>query len=109
MSQAITRCPECKTSFRVTEDQLLIADGSVRCGACLHLFQAEDYFVSPLLDETEKLAIEADYWADFDAYLLQVLPTGWLSIGNHCSPSSRFMLIFPGLKKTLKTSLKNSR
>jgi len=76
MSQAITRCPECKTSFRVTEDQLLIADGSVRCGACLHLFQAEDYFVSPLLDETEKLAIEADYWADFDAYLLQVLPTG---------------------------------
>lgn len=74
MSQAITRCPECETSFRVTVDQLLIADGSVRCGACLHLFQAEDYFVSPLLDITERLAIEADYWADFDAYLQQVLP-----------------------------------
>lgn len=69
MSQAITRCPDCGTSFRVTEAQLFAADGSVRCGACLNVFQAEDYFLSPMLDQTELLAIQADYWADFELWL----------------------------------------
>ena len=69
MSHAITRCPQCRTRFRVTEEQLRIADGSVRCGACLHIFQAEDHFVSPLLDATEQLAIRAEYWADFETWL----------------------------------------
>jgi predicted Zn finger-like uncharacterized protein len=74
VSQAITRCPHCDTSFRVTETQLLIADGSVRCGACMHVFQAEDYIISPLLDVTERIAIESAYWADFEDYVLQVFP-----------------------------------
>ena len=72
MSQAITRCPTCNTSFRITEAQLLAAEGSVRCGACMYVFQAEDYFVSPMLDVTELLAIEADYWRDFEDYVEQV-------------------------------------
>ncbi|MEK9820771.1 MAG: MJ0042-type zinc finger domain-containing protein, partial [Gammaproteobacteria bacterium] len=72
MSQAITRCPECQTSFLITEDQLLAANGKVRCGACMHVFQAEDYFVSPMLDVTELLAIEHDYWANFEQYVEQV-------------------------------------
>ncbi len=74
MSQAITRCPECQTSFLITEDQLLAANGKVRCGACMHVFQAEDYFVSPMLDVTELLAIENDYWANFEQYVEQVTP-----------------------------------
>ena len=74
MSQAITRCPECQTSFLITEDQLLAANGKVRCGACMHVFQAEDYFVSPMLDVTELLAIEIDYWANFEQYVEQVTP-----------------------------------
>ncbi len=74
MSQAITRCPECQTSFLITEDQLLAANGKVRCGACMHVFQAEDYFVSPMLDVTELLAIEHDYWANFEQYVEQVTP-----------------------------------
>ena len=45
--EAITRCPACRTSFLVTEAQLRIADGSVRCGACRYVFQAEDHFLSP--------------------------------------------------------------
>ena len=72
MSEAITRCPACGTSFRVTEQQLLSAGGSVRCGACLHLFHAEDYLTSPMLDVTELLAIRSDYWQDFDSYMRQV-------------------------------------
>jgi predicted Zn finger-like uncharacterized protein len=73
VTEAITQCPDCQTTFKVTEAQLLVADGSVRCGACLHIFQAERYFVSPLLDKTERLAIAADYWADFDAYVLSAV------------------------------------
>lgn len=69
---AITRCPTCRTLFRVTETQLLSAEGAVRCGSCLHVFQAEDQFVSPLLDVTELLAIRADYWEDFERWVYQV-------------------------------------
>lgn len=72
MSHAVTRCPSCGTSFRISEEQLLAAEGSVRCGACMGIFQAEDYFVSPMLDVTELLAIEADYWQDFDRYVIQL-------------------------------------
>jgi predicted Zn finger-like uncharacterized protein len=42
-STGITRCPQCQTSFRVTDDQLRMADGAVRCGSCLTIFQAEAY------------------------------------------------------------------
>jgi predicted Zn finger-like uncharacterized protein len=69
VTEAITQCPDCQTTFKVTEAQLLVADGSVRCGACLHIFKAEQYFVSPLLDITERLAIVAEYWSDFDDYV----------------------------------------
>ena len=34
----ITECPNCDTRFRVTESQLQIAGGRVRCGACLVVF-----------------------------------------------------------------------
>ena len=42
-SIGITRCPQCQTSFRVTDGQLRMADGAVRCGSCLTIFQAEAY------------------------------------------------------------------
>ena len=31
-------CPSCDTRFRVTDSQLAVAEGQVRCGACLALF-----------------------------------------------------------------------
>ena len=46
MSNMVTRCPKCATSFRITSGQLKSANGAVRCGSCLHIFQAQDYFVS---------------------------------------------------------------
>ena len=36
----ITECPSCHARFRVTDGQLKIARGQVRCGACLLVFDA---------------------------------------------------------------------
>jgi len=41
----VTRCPQCKTSFRITPTQLESARGAVRCGSCLHIFKARDHLV----------------------------------------------------------------
>lgn len=35
-----TECPQCDTKFRVTEAQLLAAEGMVRCGICNDVFNA---------------------------------------------------------------------
>ena len=42
----VTRCPHCETSFRVGDEQLDAANGYVRCGSCLQVFNATDYFVT---------------------------------------------------------------
>jgi predicted Zn finger-like uncharacterized protein len=36
----VTQCPHCHTSFRVSHNQLSVARGAVRCGSCLHVFNA---------------------------------------------------------------------
>jgi predicted Zn finger-like uncharacterized protein len=36
----LTRCPDCDTTFRVTEDTLKKASGQVRCGRCATVFNA---------------------------------------------------------------------
>lgn len=38
----LTRCPHCDTRFRVTDEQLGIARGKVRCGSCMEVFNALD-------------------------------------------------------------------
>jgi predicted Zn finger-like uncharacterized protein len=35
-----TRCPECSTLFSITAKQLAVAQGTVRCGQCMHVFLA---------------------------------------------------------------------
>jgi len=46
MDQRITQCPRCGTSFRVTEAHLAVAAGAVRCGSCLHIFNAREHWVA---------------------------------------------------------------
>ena len=59
MSAFVSRCPNCDTSFKVTEAQLSAADGAVRCGACLQIFVASDYFVeAPIPDLFQQEADE---------------------------------------------------
>jgi predicted Zn finger-like uncharacterized protein len=36
----LTRCPDCDTTFRVTDDALAKANGQVRCGRCASVFNA---------------------------------------------------------------------
>src|SRR5690554_7535346 len=38
----VTQCPHCQTRFRLTPEQLGVAGGHVRCGACLEDFHAAD-------------------------------------------------------------------
>ena len=42
---SVTQCPKCKTSFHVGPAQLEAARGRVRCGGCLNVFDAREYFI----------------------------------------------------------------
>ncbi|WP_226648944.1 DUF3426 domain-containing protein [Microbulbifer variabilis] len=45
MSQLVTRCPHCSTSFHINDQQLRAARGAVRCGSCLQVFRADENIV----------------------------------------------------------------
>jgi predicted Zn finger-like uncharacterized protein len=52
--ELFTRCPGCKTIFRVTEPQLDLRGGQVRCGHCRTVFNGREELialVAPALDE----------------------------------------------------------
>lgn len=53
----ITCCPGCDTRFRVTQAQLQVASGRVRCGACLNVFDGTDHL---MMDEKNFVAAEND-------------------------------------------------
>lgn len=42
----VTRCPACRTAFRVVADQLRLRQGLVRCGQCQAVFDARDHMVA---------------------------------------------------------------
>lgn len=50
----ITRCPACRTMFKVVPDQLRISEGWVRCGQCDEVFDAN----SNMQDETAFVKLE---------------------------------------------------
>lgn len=39
----ITQCPRCATKFKVTQEQLSVSEGWVRCGRCQHIFDANNH------------------------------------------------------------------
>ena len=55
--ELFTRCPGCKTVFRVTEPQLELRDGQVRCGHCRTVFNGRDELIAldapPVEDDLE--------------------------------------------------------
>ncbi len=67
----ITQCPNCETRFRVTEAQLQVAAGRVRCGACLTVFEGTAH----LILDGEAIAPEADS-EDVDAVLEELEEVG---------------------------------
>ncbi|MCH7742674.1 MAG: DUF3426 domain-containing protein [Proteobacteria bacterium] len=79
----ITCCPVCDTSFRVTPEQMEMASGAVRCGACLRIFQAneqkvEESATADIKDTRPELLdfgideIKSGYWQDWDLYVGEV-------------------------------------
>ncbi len=42
-----TQCPKCHTRFRVSDEQLGVAKGKVRCGNCMEVFNAIEHRVMP--------------------------------------------------------------
>jgi predicted Zn finger-like uncharacterized protein len=42
-----TRCPHCRTTFRVVQDQLKLRGGLVRCGACKEIFNGAENLLRP--------------------------------------------------------------
>lgn len=47
----LTKCPHCGTTFRLTQAQLQIAGGAVRCGACYQVFHANEHIVKTAVVE----------------------------------------------------------
>ena len=43
-----TRCPHCRTTFRVVQDQLKLRGGLVRCGACKEIFNGTEHLLRPI-------------------------------------------------------------
>ena len=54
MDTRVTQCPRCSTSFRVTDALLAVAAGAVRCGSCLHIFNAREHWLDDKLAEAKK-------------------------------------------------------
>lgn len=53
----LTSCPECRTTFRVTQEHLALRRGLVRCGNCGVVFNAYDSLLAELVTPPE----EADF------------------------------------------------
>lgn len=56
MTNMVTRCPQCSTSFRITPIQIQKARGAVRCGSCLHIFKAQEHLVENAVELSSKKA-----------------------------------------------------
>ena len=47
MSLSVTRCPNCRSTFNISQRQLESAGGQARCGACLRVFLASENLLGP--------------------------------------------------------------
>lgn len=54
-----TRCPQCDTTFRITEDALRKASGQVRCGRCAHIFNAYEQLRQEEPEAVEHVVLES--------------------------------------------------
>jgi len=80
----LTRCPACATHFRITPAQLKVRAGSVRCGACQHVFNALDSLVEepvvaaapPIPDSTPQSVAAASADIDIDVGTVASAETG---------------------------------
>jgi predicted Zn finger-like uncharacterized protein len=55
-----TRCPHCRTTFRVVQDQLKLRGGLVRCGACKEIFNGTEHLLRPMEPSAPASAPQAE-------------------------------------------------
>ena len=53
--RVITHCPSCQTQFFATEEQLNQHGGKVRCGQCMHVFDARAQLISVAEETTDSI------------------------------------------------------
>lgn len=56
-----TQCTNCKTLFRITEEQLAAVNGKVRCGFCYSTFNALDALYEEIPETTEEETTEEEF------------------------------------------------
>jgi len=54
----LTQCPHCKASFKVSDDQINAAQGRVRCGSCMNIFDAIAYSIAKVPSPEPKTTTE---------------------------------------------------
>ncbi|MGE6690201.1 DUF3426 domain-containing protein [Stutzerimonas stutzeri] len=75
MTSFITQCPNCSTRFRIGRSQLRAAQGAVRCGACLEVFNAAHHLLRDELDPTQPLTAPTPAKADAEQTQVAMAPT----------------------------------
>ena len=90
----LTRCPACETHFRITPAQLKARSGSVRCGACQHVFNALDSLVeepvvvaAPPISESAQQSLATPI-SDFDVEASEFPETGIDEVTVSPAPTS---------------------
>ena len=61
-----TKCPECNSVFRITEELLEIADGLVRCGICDAIFDGADHLHEDNQSSEYEELTTSEYEDEFD-------------------------------------------
>ncbi|MBV1878649.1 MAG: DUF3426 domain-containing protein [Pseudomonadales bacterium] len=57
----VTQCPNCATAFNITHAQLNAAEGAVRCGACLTIFDGQAFIATEAVEfDAQGQQIEAE-------------------------------------------------
>jgi predicted Zn finger-like uncharacterized protein len=69
-----TRCPECETTFRVTDETLKKANGQVRCGRCASVFNAYAELHDPSAKNFEAEVAKAHAPSEKSATVTPTLP-----------------------------------
>lgn len=60
MTSLITRCPKCSTAFNVTDAHLNTANGAVRCGSCLNVFNGRENLTNSLQKSSSRALLDDD-------------------------------------------------
>ena len=55
-----TRCPSCRAAFSITNQQLEIAAGMVRCGMCEHVFDARLYLFNQSNEDSADIDVQLE-------------------------------------------------